>query len=117
MPFYISKSRAKISFKIHFSHLNVGPVQWTLLRAEGFLPITIKSHMVKILIMWSISLDENNNIALVYKMDFNFMFITVAFNQIKHKNMVLSQTLQKKTHKNGFKKPGKITRLERKLLG
>ena len=32
---------------------------------EGFLPATIKSHVVKIVITWSISPDENNNIGLV----------------------------------------------------
>ena len=33
-----------------------------------FLPATIKSHVVKSVITWSISLDENNNIGLVYRM-------------------------------------------------
>ena len=49
-----------------FYHVNVGSAQWPLLLAEGFLPTTIKSHMVKIVITWSISPDENNNIGLVY---------------------------------------------------
>ena len=33
---------------------------------RGILPTTIKSHVVKIVITWSISPDENNNIGLVY---------------------------------------------------
>ena len=33
--------------------------------------IEIKSHMVKIVITWSISPDENNNIELVYKTPHN----------------------------------------------
>ena len=34
--------------------------------AEGLWPTTIKSHVVKIVITWSIRLNENNNIELVY---------------------------------------------------
>ena len=33
---------------------------------ERFLPTTIESHVVKIVITWSISPDENNNIGLVF---------------------------------------------------
>ena len=55
-----------MSFKMAFSHLNVGSAQWTLHLAEVFLPTTMKSHMVKNVITWSISPDENNNIGLVY---------------------------------------------------
>ena len=49
-----------------FSHENVGSAQWTLHWAEVFLPTTIKSHVVKIVITWSICPEENNNIRLVY---------------------------------------------------
>ena len=49
-----------------FSHVNVDSSQWQLHWAEGFLPTTIKSHVVKIVITWSIRPDENNNIGLVY---------------------------------------------------
>ena len=42
------------------------PALWTLHWTEGFLPTTIKSHVVKIIITWSIRSDENNNIELVY---------------------------------------------------
>ena len=51
-----------------FSHENVGSSQWTLHSAEGFLPTTIKSHVVKIVIMWSLRPDENINIGLVINM-------------------------------------------------
>ena len=55
------------------------------LSGRFFLPTTIKSHMVKIVITWSISPDENNNIGLVYikKSDIknrNFLFL---FNGLK----------------------------------
>ena len=33
---------------------------------QSFFATTIKSHVAKIVIMWSISLDENNNIGQVY---------------------------------------------------
>ena len=33
---------------------------------QSFLPTTIKSHVAKIVIMWSISLNENNNNGQVY---------------------------------------------------
>ena len=56
---------AKISFKMTFYHVNVGSAQWPLHRAEGFLPTTIKSHVVKIVITWSIGPDENNHIGVV----------------------------------------------------
>ena len=36
------------------------------IQRKVFLPTTIKSHVVKIAITWSISPDENNNIGLVY---------------------------------------------------
>ena len=49
-----------------FSHLNVGSAQWPQHWAEGILPTTIKSHVVKIVITWSISPDKKNNIGLVY---------------------------------------------------
>ena len=45
-------------------YVNVGSAQWALHWAEVFLPTTIKSHMVKIFIIWSISPYENNNIGL-----------------------------------------------------
>ena len=45
-----------------FSEVNVDSFQWTLHGAEDFLPTTMKNHMVKIIIIWSISPDENNNI-------------------------------------------------------
>ena len=48
-----------------FSEVNNNSFQWILHGAEDVLPTTIKSHMVKIVIAWSISLDENNNIGLV----------------------------------------------------
>ena len=32
-----------------------------------FMPTTIKSHMVKNVVTWSIRPDENNNIGLVYR--------------------------------------------------
>ena len=50
-----SKPKAKISYKMLFSHVNVGSAQWTLYGAVGFVSTTIK-------IMWSIGLDENNDI-------------------------------------------------------
>ena len=50
-----------------FSEVNNDSFQWTLHGAEDVLPPTIKSHMVKIVITWSISPDENNNIGLVYR--------------------------------------------------
>ena len=53
--------KAKISL-IFFSEVNVGSFQWTLHGTEGILLITIKSHVVKIVITWSIGPDENNNI-------------------------------------------------------
>ena len=61
-----SKTRAKISFKMLFSHINVGSAQWTLYGTVSFVPTTIKNHVVKIVITWSIRPDENNNIGLVY---------------------------------------------------
>ena len=52
-----------------FSHENVGSAQWTLHRAEGFLPTTIKKHVFKIVITWSIRLNDNNNVGLVYTVE------------------------------------------------
>ena len=49
-----------------FSHVNVGSTQWPLHWAEGVLQTTMKSHVVKSVVTWSISPDENNNIGLVY---------------------------------------------------
>ena len=49
-----------------FFNENIGSAQWKLHRVEGFLPTTIKSHVVKIVITWSIRPDENNNIGIVY---------------------------------------------------
>ena len=40
-----------------------------------FLPTTIKGHMVKIIITWSISPYENNNIGMVY-----YLHTSAAFN-------------------------------------
>ena len=38
--------------------------------ADGFVPTTIKSHMVMTFITWSIHPDENNNNGLVYIITF-----------------------------------------------
>ena len=45
-----------------FTLVNVGFAQWTLDGVEGLLPNTIKTHVVKIVIMRSINPDVNNNI-------------------------------------------------------
>ena len=60
------KANVTEALRCFFPHENVGSAQWTLHRAEGFLPTTIKSQAVKIVITWSIIPDENNNIGLVY---------------------------------------------------
>ena len=54
-----SKSRAKISLKMFYSEVNIGYFQWIYcVEWTFFLPTTIKSHVVKIVITWSISPDE-----------------------------------------------------------
>ena len=56
-PFVTSKSkpRAKISFKMPFSQVNIGLAQWKLYGTFNLLPtMQIKSHIVQIVI--------NNNI-------------------------------------------------------
>ena len=47
-------------------HINFGSAQWTLHGTLNFVPTTIKYHVVKIVITWSISPDEITNIGPVY---------------------------------------------------
>ena len=48
--------KAKKLFKMLFSHVNVGSAQLTLYGAVSFVPTTKKNHVVKTVVMWSISL-------------------------------------------------------------
>ena len=68
----------KYCLRMTFSHVNVGSAQRTLHRAEGVktLPTTIKSHVVKIVITWSISRDE----ILAYPPKI-FPFCTITFKK------------------------------------
>ena len=88
------KTRAKISFKMPFSHVIVSSAQWTLygtvkvskgakIRNQyNQVPNSIKkNHVVKIVSTWSISPDENNKFALVYVNGKQFRFRVFTFVQ------------------------------------
>ena len=66
-----------------------GSAQWPLHLAEGFLPTTIKSHLVGIVITWSISQDENDNIGQVH----TSCLLEVDKNQVRRYSMERTQIL------------------------